>query len=62
LTIAAIAWFVAYDDQIMLAVLVAACPCALVPSAPATAIAGNAVAARHGILIRSSAFLEELAD
>ncbi|MBB4233254.1 heavy metal translocating P-type ATPase [Rhizobium mongolense] len=62
LTIAAIAWFVTYDDQIMLAVLVASCPCALVLSAPATAIAGIAVAARHGILIRSSAFLEELAD
>jgi heavy metal translocating P-type ATPase len=62
LTIAAIAWFVTYDDQIMLAILVAACPCALVLSAPATAIAGIAVAARHGILIRSSAFLEELAD
>jgi heavy metal translocating P-type ATPase len=62
LTIAAIAWFVTYDEQIMLAVLVAACPCALVLSAPATAIAGIAVAARHGILIRSSAFLEELAD
>ncbi|RMQ89640.1 Cadmium-translocating P-type ATPase, partial [Pseudomonas savastanoi pv. glycinea] len=45
-----------------MAVLVAACPCALVLSAPATAIAGIAVAARHGILIRSSAFLEELAD
>jgi heavy metal translocating P-type ATPase len=62
LMIAAIAWFMTYDDQIMLAVLVAACPCALVLSAPATAIAGIAVAARHGILIRSSAFLEELAD
>lgn len=62
LMIAAVAWFVTYDDQIMLAVLVAACPCALVLSAPATAIAGIAVAARHGILIRSSAFLEELAD
>jgi Cd2+/Zn2+-exporting ATPase len=62
LMIAAVAWFVTYDDQIMLAVLVAACPCALVLSAPATAIAGIAVAARHGILIRGSAFLEELAD
>ncbi|OWV97257.1 metal-transporting ATPase [Rhizobium sp. R693] len=62
LTIAAIAWFVTYNDQIMLSILVAACPCALVLSAPATAIAGIAVAARHGILIRSSAFLEELAD
>jgi heavy metal translocating P-type ATPase len=62
LTVAAIAWFLTYNDQIMLAILVAACPCALVLSAPATAIAGIAVAARHGILIRSSAFLEELAD
>ncbi|MDK4743689.1 heavy metal translocating P-type ATPase [Rhizobium sp. CNPSo 3464] len=62
LTMAAIAWFLTYNDQVMLAILVAACPCALVLSAPATAIAGIAVAARHGILIRSSAFLEELAD
>lgn len=62
LTLAAIAWFLTYNDQIMLAILVAACPCALVLSAPATAVAGIAVAARHGILIRSSAFLEELAD
>lgn len=62
LMIAAVTWFVTNDAQAMLAVLVAACPCALVLSAPATAIAGIAVAARHGILIRSSAFLEELAD
>ncbi|PWE43104.1 cation-translocating P-type ATPase [Pseudomonas prosekii] len=62
LLLAAVTWFVTNDAQAMLAVLVAACPCALVLSAPATAIAGVAVAARHGILIRSSAFLEELAD
>jgi heavy metal translocating P-type ATPase len=62
LLLAAVTWFVTHDAQAMLAVLVAACPCALVLSAPATAIAGVAVAARHGILIRSSAFLEELAD
>ena len=62
LLLAAVTWFVTHDSQAMLAVLVAACPCALVLSAPATAIAGVAVAARHGILIRSSAFLEELAD
>ncbi|MFJ4144174.1 heavy metal translocating P-type ATPase [Pseudomonas sp. NPDC089734] len=62
LLIAALTWFITQDPQAMLAVLVAACPCALVLSAPATAIAGIAVAARHGILIRSSAFLEELAD
>ncbi|MEV4701339.1 heavy metal translocating P-type ATPase [Pseudomonas brassicacearum] len=62
LLLATVTWFVTNDAQAMLAVLVAACPCALVLSAPATAIAGIAVAARHGILIRSSAFLEELAD
>ncbi|WP_460119552.1 cation-translocating P-type ATPase [Pseudomonas sp. S2_C03] len=62
LLLAAVTWFVTNDAQAMLAVLVAACPCALVLSAPATAIAGVAVAARHGILIRSSAFLEELAE
>lgn len=62
LLIAAVTWFITSDAQAMLAVLVAACPCALVLSAPATAVAGIAVAARHGILIRGSAFLEELAD
>ncbi|NBB58122.1 cadmium-translocating P-type ATPase [Pseudomonas sp. ODNR1LW] len=62
LLLATVTWFITNDAQAMLAVLVAACPCALVLSAPATAIAGVAVAARHGILIRSSAFLEELAD
>lgn len=62
LMVAAITWFVTYDAQAMLAVLVAACPCALVLSAPAAAIAGIAVAARHGILIRSSAFLEEFTE
>ena len=62
LLIATVTWFTTNNAQAMLAVLVAACPCALALSAPATAIAGIAVAARHGILIRGSAFLEELAD
>jgi Zn2+/Cd2+-exporting ATPase len=62
LLIAAMTWFLTNNAQAMLAVLVAACPCALALAAPATAIAGIAVAARHGILIRGSAFLEELAD
>lgn len=62
LMVAAITWFITSDAQAMLAVLVAACPCALVLAAPAAAIAGIAVAARHGILIRSSAFLEEFTE
>ena len=62
LMIVAVTWFLTYDSQAMLAVLVAACPCALVLSAPATSMAGITVAARNGILIRNTAFLEELAD
>jgi len=62
LLIAAGVWFASNDSEAMLAVLVASCPCALVLAAPATAIAAIAVAARHGILIKGAAFLEELAE
>jgi heavy metal translocating P-type ATPase len=62
LMIAAGTWFASGDIAATLAVLVAACPCALVLAAPAAAIAAIAVAARHGILIKGSAFLENLAD
>jgi heavy metal translocating P-type ATPase len=55
-------WFASGDMAATLAVLVSACPCALVLAAPATAIAGIAVAGRHGILIKGTAFLEDLAD
>jgi heavy metal translocating P-type ATPase len=55
-------WFASGDMAATLAVLVSACPCALVLAAPATAIAGIAVAGRHGILIKGTAFLENLAD
>ncbi len=62
LMVAAGAWFATGSTEAMLAVLVASCPCALVMAAPATAVAGIAVAARHGILIKGSAFLEQLAE
>ncbi len=62
LALAACAWFASHQVTVMMAVLVAACPCALVLAAPATAVAALAVAARHGILIKGSAFLEELAS
>jgi Zn2+/Cd2+-exporting ATPase len=62
LLIAAIVWFVSANASAMLAVIVAACPCSLVLAAPSTAIAGIAVAARHGILFRSAAFLDKFAQ
>jgi Zn2+/Cd2+-exporting ATPase len=62
LLVAAGVWFVTGNVPAMLAVLVASCPCALVLAAPATAIAAIAVAARHGILIKGTGFLEQLAD
>lgn len=55
-------WFATGDAAATLAVLVASCPCALVLAAPATSIAAIAVAARHGILIKGAAFLENLAE
>ncbi len=59
--LAAGTWFVTNSTVTMLAVLVASCPCALVLAAPATAVAAIAVASRHGILVKSAAFLENLA-
>jgi Cd2+/Zn2+-exporting ATPase len=62
LLIAAGVWFVTGNASAMLAVLVSSCPCALILAAPATAVAAIVVAARHGILIKGSAFLEQLAE
>ena len=45
---------------LVLAVLVACCPCALILAAPATSIAAISVASRHGILVKGAAFLETL--
>jgi Zn2+/Cd2+-exporting ATPase len=62
LLVAAGTWLLTDNTPAMLAVLVASCPCALVLAAPSTAVAAIAVAARHGILIKGSGFLEHLAD
>jgi len=61
LLLAAGSWFVSGSTAVMLAVLVASCPAALVLAAPATSIAGISVASRHGILVKGAAFLETLA-
>jgi len=62
LLIAAGTWLATGNTPATLAVLVASCPCALVLAAPATSIAAIAVAARHGILIKGAAFMEQLAE
>lgn len=62
LLVAAGTWLISGSTPAMLAVLVASCPCALALAAPMTAIAAIAVAARHGILIKGSGFLEHLSD
>ncbi|WP_322032052.1 cation-translocating P-type ATPase [Paraburkholderia sp. J76] len=59
---AALVWFVSTNPATMLAVVVAACPCALVLAAPATAVAGIAAGAPHGLLLRNAAFLDRVAD
>lgn len=61
LVVAAGIWFVTGDADMVLTVLVASCPCALILAAPATSIAALAVASRHGILVKGAAFLETLA-
>lgn len=61
LLIAAGTWFLTSNTVAILAVLVASCPCALVLAAPATSIAAIAVASRHGILVKGTGFLENLA-
>jgi Zn2+/Cd2+-exporting ATPase len=61
LLLGACVWFLSGSTTAMLAVVVASCPCALVLAAPSTSIAAIATASRHGILVKGTSFLEQLA-
>ncbi|MEM6974322.1 MAG: cation-translocating P-type ATPase [Pseudomonadota bacterium] len=60
LMFACMVFFVSGSMTSAMAVLVAACPSALALAAPATSVAAIAVATRFGVLIKSTAFIEEL--
>jgi len=63
LTLAAGYWFGWADVWLRtVAVLVVACPCALVLATPAAILASMAWLARHGVLIKGGAALERLAE
>ncbi|MEM7168606.1 MAG: cation-translocating P-type ATPase [Pseudomonadota bacterium] len=60
LMLSGMVFFVSGSMTSAMAVLVAACPSALALAAPATSVAAIAVATRFGVLIKSTAFMEEL--
>lgn len=59
--IAIVAWLVSGDSQRFLGVLVIATPCPLLIAIPVAIIGAISRAARHGIIIKSPATLEQLA-
>ena len=58
LTLVALVWLFTHDLQRVIAVLVIACPCALVVATPSAVIAAIAAASRLGILIKDVTHLE----
>ena len=62
LAIAAIVLFTTGEVERAIAVLVVACPCALVLSGPVAMVAALAAASRWGILIKGSSFLERVSE
>lgn len=62
LVVAAVVLFATGQVERSIAVLVVACPCALVLSGPAAMVAALAVASRWGILIKGPSFLERVSE
>ncbi len=62
LMLAAMVWFFTSDMSRVVAVLVVACPCAIVLAAPSAAVAALAAAARSGLLLKNVGHIEVAAD
>ena len=58
LMIGAVVWFFTDDWNRVIALLVMACPCALILATPTAMVAALSAAARHGILVKNVADLE----
>ena len=62
LLLAALAWILSRDSVYALAVLVVATPCPLILATPIAIMSGIDVAARHGIIVKSGATIEQLGE
>lgn len=58
--IAGMAWFISADPTRFLEVLVVATPCPLLIATPVALVSGMSRAARHGIIVKNGAALEQL--
>ena len=61
LTLGVLGWAISGDPTRFLAVVVVATPCPLLIGAPVAIIGAISLAAKHGIIIRNPAMLEEVA-
>ena len=59
---ATLAWVLTRDSVYALAVLVVATPCPLILATPIAIMSGVDVAARHGLIVKSGAVIEQLGE
>src|SRR5437868_5085167 len=62
LAIAGLAWGLSQDSVYALAVLVVATPCPLILATPIAIMSGIDVAARHGLIVKGGAVIEQLGE
>jgi heavy metal translocating P-type ATPase len=60
--LAVLAWILSRDSIYALAVLVVATPCPLILATPIAIMSGIDVAARHGLIVKSGAVIEQLGE